>query len=113
MTVLVEITKTARGFGREQEWRRYSVETNRFDNAADALRWIDEHYPRKKNRRPIFVDSKSQGTIQTGWIYPGRDCHNYTQDWVSLREVLSETERTAKSLDVSKLRKGGDHASQS
>lgn len=104
MTILVEISQTARHMGRNQEWFRYGNATHRFDNASDALAWIAANYPNAKSRKPIYVDTKSRGTIQTGWIYSGRDDGNYTQDWVSLSEVLSETERTAQSVDVSKLR---------
>lgn len=105
MTILVEVTQTARAMGRNQEWCRYNNATHRFTNEDDALNWIDANYSNKRGRKPIFVDTKSRGTIQSGWIYSGKDNGNYTQDWVTLSEVLSETERTAQSLNVKTIKR--------
>lgn len=103
MTVLLEIEKTARPYGRGQNWFRYDSKLLRFDSVPDALAEIVQRY-RGKKRAPVYVDTKTRGTIQSGWIYSGRDDGNYTQDWVTLAEVVSETAREARSIDVRGLR---------
>lgn len=92
MSVIAEITQVCGGF-------RQSQKIERFDSIGDALAWarmkFDGHYKRER----IFVDTKSRGTIQTGWIYRMRGDDHY---WVSFSRVISETERTAEAIDIEK-----------
>lgn len=101
MTILVEIQETFRAMGRNQDWARGGYETLRFDTVADAMEAIRDRYPQKR-RKPIYQDTKSRGTIQAGWIFSNKlDWEKtFQQDWVTLAEVTSETEKTCASIDV-------------
>lgn len=115
MTILIETTYTCRHAGKGQDWYSYDRNTARFDTVEDALAHIRAVYPNVKGRQPIYIDTKSRGTIQCGWIYSRREEQQdrsrangrstvYCRDWVSLMRVTSETDRTAESIDVKALK---------
>lgn len=97
--IIVQIDKTSRPAGRGGQWARYGSELAHFNTVREALAWIKGQYdgrtrPVGPRRVPVYVDTKSRGTIQTGWIYSGKegdsDGTTYLQDWVSLNRVLKE-----------------------
>ena len=102
MTILLCTTPTARAYGRNQQWFCCdNQKTERFDTVADALAAVKKRYGNAK-RSPMYSDTKSRGTIQTGWVISGKNDDGYTQDWVSLSRVLSETNRVCESVDIKK-----------
>lgn len=108
MTLLLEITKTKRFFGRNQEWFKYDVKHERFDTIKDARAWMRETYGNGK-RQPIYVDTKSRGTFQTGWIFSSKDDDGYLQDWVSVNEIVSESNKEIRAFDVARKQKEVTH----
>lgn len=102
---IVKITRTSRPAGRNGEWRAYDFETHDFDSIAEARAWIkteyDGHNRPLKTRKPMYIDTKSRGTIQTGWVFHGKitegdrsrpNCWrtDYLQDWVGIARVTKE-----------------------
>lgn len=115
---LVQIARTSRNAGRNDDWSRYDSETHHFDSAQDACAWIKEQYDGSlrslgPRRVPIFVDTKSRGTIQCGWIYSGTERHEegtvYLRDWVSVARVTREAREgvqgECESVNVKTIRK--------
>lgn len=111
---IVEITRTSRVAGRGGDWITYDAATHHFDSIAEARAWIKEQYPQKPVSA-VYVDTKSRGTVQTGWIFgrKERGCTQsdwrtvyYLRDWVSIARVTKEAREgkqgECESVDVRK-----------
>lgn len=90
MTIIVERTKVIRGA------RCPSEPIKRFDTLPEAIAWVRAEY-KGCSKQPMYMDTKSRGTIQCGAIYRVKADGEH---WVSFSEVTSETKREAKSIDV-------------
>jgi hypothetical protein len=92
MTILVERTIEYRGGSHREPLMR-------FDTLSQAQAWVRREYRGCKSEGPVYIDTKSRGTFQTGRIYrrKGEGRH-----WVTFSRVLSETERTAESVDITR-----------
>lgn len=119
---IVQITKTSRNAGRVGDWMRYDHKIHDFDSAEEAKAWVWENYVSNRydglfggKRRSVFVDTESRGTIQSGWIFSGKEEQQdrsrangrstvYLQDWVTIAEVTVERREgkqgECKSVDV-------------
>jgi hypothetical protein len=87
----LHISYTLRSPHPSSEWTMVHEENKRFPDMAAAMGFLKQQYGHVKKRRPCYVDTKSRGTIQCGWIYcykGERDISHgdmrtiYQQDWV-------------------------------
>lgn len=85
--IVVEITKVMRGV-------RLDTRHVEFAELSHALAWANEHYKDCKRAR-MYVDTKSRGTIQCGWIYRVK---SNGQHWTSFNELVGP--REVRSLDL-------------
>lgn len=89
--VRLEITKTGKSYSPRSHWTVYDKEAHDFETLADAKAWVRENIPKGK-RSPIYVDTKSRGTIKTGYVIgfrvnDFRDRH-LEQWWLSFAEII-------------------------
>lgn len=87
----VHLSYTARTPHPASAWTLYHEQTLRFNDMAAVKDFLRRQYLYCKKRVPCYQDTKSRGTIQTGWIYcykDREDCKTYyRQDWVSVGNV--------------------------
>ncbi len=88
--ILMQVTMTGKGCHPDDKWAMYHYYEKRFDVMQDARNYLKDEYYYCKTRKPMYVDTRSRGTIQCGWIYcmkvkeEGKT--HYEQHWVSLFE---------------------------
>lgn len=110
----IKITSTAKGYAPKDEWSTFDVSRHFFDTLDEAREFVRDRYAGKRGR-PIYMDTKSRGTIQCGYIFSSREedqdrsaadgVYRYMrQDWVSFERVISHPTENRKgeveSVDV-------------
>lgn len=92
----LHISYTLRSPHPSSEWTMVHEESKQFADMAEAKKFLKYRYGHGKKRVPVYVDTKSRGTIQCGWIYcykGERDISHgdmrtiYQRDWVHVYEV--------------------------
>lgn len=82
----IMVTETCRAAGRNQSWavfKEHVLFAEDIKEAHNILRGYLEHIYNVRRRKPIFVDTKSKGTLHSGWIYSGIEDTTYLQAWCS------------------------------
>ena len=94
--VRLEIAKTWKSYSPRAVWSRYENEAHNFETMADAKAWVKENVPPGR-RAPMYVDTRSRGTIKCGYIVGFRvndyDAHgnrvkHLEQWWISFSEIV-------------------------
>lgn len=94
--VVVHISYTQRTPHPSSAWTRVHETHRTFPDLDTAKAAIKDQYWHVKKRLPVYLDTKSRGTIQTGYIYCYKDTYEdrhtpkhtiYNQDWVTYTQV--------------------------
>jgi len=90
---MISVTVTPTNRTPRGTWTRWQSYTRHFDTMADAREFLRDEYAHCKKRIPCYQDTRSRGTIQTGYIYCFKIREDgktyYQQDWVSFAETDS------------------------
>jgi len=102
--IKIIITEICRPMGRNQSWSRFKKHEINTTSVAQARVELKEYlgngiYNVKRPRQYVFVDTKSRGTIRTGYIYSGIEDTNYLQAWCSFYETTDNKTITFIDLD--------------
>ena len=92
--IQLQITMTGRGYGKNDEYRRFGEATKYFADIEAAREWLKEQYGKCK-RGKIYRDRKDGTSYQVGYIYSFNNAdwsHSPVdkwrqQDWVSFQSV--------------------------
>ena len=95
----VKITCTAKGYSPKDEWRTFDHSRHFFDTLDEAREFVRDRYGNKRGA-PIYMDTKSRGTVRCGTVYGSREMdgdrsardgwYRYMRrDWVSFERVIS------------------------
>lgn len=90
----LRIEKTAKGYGKDEEWSRFDTEFKTFTSLQFAHDWIKRTYG-KSRRSPIYITDQDGQAIKIGYVIGFRNAdwshspvnHWLQQDWIEFREV--------------------------
>lgn len=104
------VTVTTKGYQRGAQWTNHgciyteTAETFKelIEKLKDRYRWSGSGKSAWKNKRPMYQDKKSGGTVRAGWIVgfraedqdrsaPDGIYRHLQQDWISFTEENSKT----------------------
>ena len=74
----VEITKTAKGYNKNDKYSIYDHETKLFKDMQEVKKWIKETYSHSKKQK-MYQDTKDNKSIQTGYVISFRS-EQYNND---------------------------------
>lgn len=92
----VRFSYTQRTPHHSSAWTEVHEDCRTYPDMEAALAAVKEQYWHVKTRKPVYQDTVSRGTIQTGWIYCYKDTYQdrhtplhtiYNQDWVTFYEA--------------------------
>lgn len=87
----LHITYTCRGFRKDDDWKSYGTNTERFASLPEAKKWLTKQYAKCK-RSKMYRDT-ANGTIHCGYIYSYRDFYDPSfkhieQHWIEFRKFV-------------------------